>query len=42
MASGLVHGFAERGIEVPSDVSVVGFDDLPEAKRFLPPLTTVR
>lgn len=42
MALGLIHGFAERGIRVPEDVSVVGFDDLPEAKHFLPPLTTVR
>lgn len=42
MALGLIHGFAERGIRVPDDVSIVGFDDLPEAKHFLPPLTTVR
>jgi DNA-binding LacI/PurR family transcriptional regulator len=42
MALGLVHGFVERGIAVPDDISVVGFDDLPEAKHFLPPLTTVR
>ena len=42
IALGLVHGFAERGIRVPEDVSVVGFDDLPESKHFLPPLTTVR
>lgn len=42
MALGLVHGFTERGIMVPDDISVVGFDDLPEAKHFLPPLTTVR
>jgi DNA-binding LacI/PurR family transcriptional regulator len=27
---------------VPEDVSVVGFDDIPEAAYFLPPLTTVR
>ena len=31
-----------RGCEVPDDVSVVGFDDLPEAPYFTPPLTTVR
>ena len=42
IALGLIHGFAERGIRVPDDVSIVGFDDLPESKHFLPPLTTVR
>lgn len=42
MALGLVHGFSERGISVPEDMSIVGFDDLPEAKHFLPPLTTVQ
>lgn len=42
MALGLVHGLAERGLRVPDDVSVVGFDDVPDARHFLPPLTTVR
>ncbi|MDQ0649668.1 DNA-binding LacI/PurR family transcriptional regulator [Microbacterium natoriense] len=42
MALGLMHGFAERGIRVPDDVSVVGFDDAPDARHYLPPLTTVR
>jgi DNA-binding LacI/PurR family transcriptional regulator len=42
MALGLVHGLAERGLKVPGDISVVGFDDLPDARHFLPPLTTVR
>ena len=42
MALGLVHGLAARGRSVPHEVSVVGFDDMPEAAHFLPPLTTVR
>ena len=42
MALGLLAAFHERGIEAPDDVSVVGFDDLPEAPYFTPPLTTVR
>jgi DNA-binding LacI/PurR family transcriptional regulator len=42
MALGLLRAFAERGRPVPAEVSVVGFDDVPEAAFFLPPLTTVR
>jgi DNA-binding LacI/PurR family transcriptional regulator len=42
MALGLIHALHERGIRVPEDVSVVGFDDVPDAHHFLPPLTTVR
>src|SRR5690625_3861700 len=41
MALGLVHGLWDRGLRVPDDISVVGFDDLPDASHFLPPLTTV-
>jgi DNA-binding LacI/PurR family transcriptional regulator len=42
MALGLLSAFHESGIEAPDDVSIVGFDDLPEAPYFTPPLTTVR
>ena len=42
MALGLLRGLHERGLSVPDDVSVVGFDDIPEAEFFTPPLTTVR
>jgi DNA-binding LacI/PurR family transcriptional regulator len=42
MALGAMHAFAASGISIPGDVSVVGFDDIPEAEHFTPPLTTVR
>ena len=42
MALGLIAALTEAGRRVPDDVSVVGFDDLPESSYFQPPLTTVR
>ncbi len=42
MALGLIHAFRSVGLDVPGDVSIVGFDDIPEAAHFWPPLTTVR
>ena len=42
LALGLLRALHERGRRVPRDVSVVGFDDVPEAAFFIPPLTTVR
>ncbi len=42
MALGLLHGFHRLNVRVPEDVSVVGFDDIPESAYFCPPLTTVR
>jgi DNA-binding LacI/PurR family transcriptional regulator len=42
MALGLLHALHESGRAVPGDVSVVGYDDIPEAAHLLPPLTTVR
>lgn len=42
MALGLVHGLSMRGKRVPHDLSIVGFDDIPDARHFLPPLTTIR
>ncbi len=41
-ALGVNPALTERGLRVPDDVSVVGFDDVPEAGFFRPPLTTVR
>ncbi|MFB2580704.1 LacI family DNA-binding transcriptional regulator [Herbiconiux sp. P15] len=42
MALGLIHALTERGLTVPGDISVVGFDDIPEAAHMAPPLTTLR
>jgi DNA-binding LacI/PurR family transcriptional regulator len=42
MALGVMHALGTRGIRVPDDVSVMGFDDIPEAEHFTPPLSTVR
>jgi DNA-binding LacI/PurR family transcriptional regulator len=42
MALGALRALHEAGLRVPDDVSVVGFDDIPEAAYFEPPLTTVR
>ncbi|MFW2513803.1 LacI family DNA-binding transcriptional regulator [Demequina sp. SO4-13] len=42
MAIGLMSALRRRGLSVPEDVSLVGFDDLPEAAYLDPPLTTVR
>jgi DNA-binding LacI/PurR family transcriptional regulator len=42
MALGVLRALQEAGVGVPGEVSVVGFDDVPEATYFWPPLTTVR
>ena len=42
MALGVVRAMFEAGREVPGDVSIVGFDDVPYARYLTPPLTTVR
>lgn len=42
MALGLMHACRDLGLDVPGDISIVGFDDIPEAAHFSPPLTTVR
>jgi len=42
MAFGVYEAVRRRSLRVPDDVSVVGFDDLPEARWASPPLTTVR
>lgn len=42
MALGVMRALSENDRDVPGDVSVIGFDDVPEANYFNPPLTTVR
>jgi LacI family transcriptional regulator len=41
-ALGAYQAIRERGLRIPEDVSVIGFDDLPEARWTNPPLTTIR
>ncbi|HEY5840381.1 MAG TPA: LacI family DNA-binding transcriptional regulator [Mycobacterium sp.] len=42
MAIGVLHALAEAGLSVPGDISIVGFDDIPEAGYLNPALTTIR
>jgi LacI family transcriptional regulator len=41
-AFGVMAGIQAQGLRVPEDVSVMGFDDIPEAVTARPPLTTMR
>lgn len=42
MALGVLSACAEKGVAVPGQISVVGFDDTADSAWFSPPLTTVR
>lgn len=42
MALGVMRALRERGLRIPQDISVIGFDDHEFASQFNPPLTTVR
>ena len=42
MAFGFISELSRRGIRVPDDISVAGFDDIEISGRFIPPLTTIR
>ena len=42
MAAGVIRAACERGLVVPRDLSVCGFDDTPIARQIYPALTTVR
>jgi LacI family transcriptional regulator len=41
MALGCYHAFVDRGIECPGEISVIGYNDMPFAEWFNPPLSTV-
>jgi DNA-binding LacI/PurR family transcriptional regulator len=42
MAFGAIRALLDRGLRIPQDISVIGFDDLPIAAFYEPPLTTIR
>nr|WP_259392851.1 substrate-binding domain-containing protein [Microbacterium halimionae] len=42
MALGLITGLREAGVRVPEDLSIIGFDDNPDAAYYRPALTTIR
>lgn len=42
MAFGVMEAIKEQGMRLPTDISVIGFDDIPMASQVYPPLTTVR
>lgn len=42
MAVGAIHQLQQKGISIPADISIVGFDDMPLASYFTPPLSTIR
>lgn len=41
MALGAMRALYEHGLHIPHDVAVIGFDDIPSASYFTPPLTTI-
>ncbi len=41
IAIGALHAFHERGLRIPEDVAIIGFDDIPAARIATPALTTV-
>jgi len=42
LALGAILALNERGLHIPEDISIVGFDDAPESAYYMPPLTTIK
>src|SRR5690606_41437935 len=42
MAIGALRAIYEAGIHVPNDVSIIGFNDIPQSAHTIPPLTTIK
>ena len=42
MAIGAYKAISERGLKIPDDISIVGFDDYPSSSYMIPPLTTIK
>jgi len=42
MALGVMQIARQKGVRIPNDIALVGFDDIPESAYFWPPLTTIR
>jgi LacI family transcriptional regulator len=42
MAMGVMDAAHSRGLRIPDDISILGFDDIPQAQNVRPALTTVR
>jgi len=42
LALGAILALNERGLHIPEDISIIGFDDAPESAFYTPPLTTIR
>jgi LacI family transcriptional regulator len=42
MAMGVMDAVRNRGLRIPDDISIIGFDDIPQASLTRPALTTIR
>ncbi len=42
IAMGIIKKFSENDIRVPEDISIIGFDDIPEASNYIPSITSLR